>query len=359
MKIYFKTPNQKSISAFTITGLLTLFSILFYLSGCIGNPKEKPISTNNSEELPFKNYREKTKMNISKLSPKDQEIRLSIVNELNKNQLYLELLNKKNIDQKYLQLLEAIGEGMIFSAKDQTFSLATSTEHVINKIPNATQLVIDIIRLDIFGGLDDKFLDVIYEYQNEFGISGNKGDVTYNADGNVKFKVDKDFTLTRLLAIIDNKNPKILDAYYEAVNSRKIHWSSDPKNQYVYFHLLDKYLFNNYLKLNYPESKYYVNFDIKTTARSFYEEYDANEVAADDKYKNKKIAVTGVINGIGIDILDKPYITLRTGDYGSIQCFFIDKTVVKNLRKGSNITVVGSCSGKTLGNVIIFDTILF
>ena len=88
------------------------------------------------------------------------------------------------------------------------------------------------------------------------------------------------------------------------------------------------------------------NPSVIITASKLYKEYNANEIAADEKYKGKIIEVTGVIRDIGNDIMDNAYITLVGDEYfGDIQCYFNEKSVVAKLSKGKRITVIGSCSG--------------
>ena len=82
------------------------------------------------------------------------------------------------------------------------------------------------------------------------------------------------------------------------------------------------------------------------SARKLYEEYNANEIAADEKYKGKIIQVTGIIRDIGNDIMDNAYITLIGDQYfRDIQCYFREKSIVAGLSKGKRISVMGSCSG--------------
>lgn len=100
-----------------------------------------------------------------------------------------------------------------------------------------------------------------------------------------------------------------------------------------------------------PEEK-----PIAVDAVDLWNEYDENEVSADQKYKNKQLEVTGKIDDIGKDIFDSIYITLKTDDMiGSVQVYFSDKDAesVAKLAKGDKVTVVGKGSGKSLTNVII------
>ena len=97
---------------------------------------------------------------------------------------------------------------------------------------------------------------------------------------------------------------------------------------------------------------------LKVSAVKLYNDYNANEIAADEKYKGKIIEVTGIIRDIGNDIMDNAYITLVGDQYfGDIQCYFSEKSVVVSLSKGKRITVMGSCSGLMM-NVHLNDCII-
>lgn len=94
---------------------------------------------------------------------------------------------------------------------------------------------------------------------------------------------------------------------------------------------------------------------IKVSAETLMRDYTANEVAADAKYKDKLIEVSGVISSIGKDILNKPYVALQTSDViFTVQCMFDPSASSKlvNLTKDKSITVTGTMSGK-MGNVIL------
>ena len=85
--------------------------------------------------------------------------------------------------------------------------------------------------------------------------------------------------------------------------------------------------------------------------------YKDNEVAGDERYKGKIIAVTGVVDSIGKDILDTPYVVLSSGERFSItgvQCMFGDehKSQLAALSKGQTVTIVGECEGKMM-NVLL------
>ena len=99
---------------------------------------------------------------------------------------------------------------------------------------------------------------------------------------------------------------------------------------------------------------------IKVTARDLFAEYEANEIAADEKYKKKVLEVSGTIEDIGKDILDSMYVSLKTAAiFGSVQCMLEDSEQSKasTLQKGASIVVEGRNDGK-LGNVILRDCVI-
>ncbi|MCZ7649518.1 MAG: OB-fold putative lipoprotein [Planctomycetota bacterium] len=86
-------------------------------------------------------------------------------------------------------------------------------------------------------------------------------------------------------------------------------------------------------------------------------EYEANEVGADARYKDKVVEVTGEVNHVGKDLFNDPYVTLKTDNVLlSVQCFFKEKDAgqLGSLSKGLRVNIRGRCDGK-MGNVILKD----
>lgn len=96
---------------------------------------------------------------------------------------------------------------------------------------------------------------------------------------------------------------------------------------------------------------------IEISPEDLQQAYSENEVAADEKYDGKMLKITGTIDSIGKDIVDKVYVTLETGEYWEeIQCYFSSKAqieAVANLKSGDVITIIGRCDGLSIGNVIV------
>src|SRR5208283_142058 len=90
-------------------------------------------------------------------------------------------------------------------------------------------------------------------------------------------------------------------------------------------------------------------------------EYQANEVAADAKYKGKLISLTGIVQDIRKDFLNTPYVVMATMDILSgIQCGFDkqDESALAQLSKGDRITVICRCTGEIVGGVVLKDCVL-
>lgn len=99
---------------------------------------------------------------------------------------------------------------------------------------------------------------------------------------------------------------------------------------------------------------------IEVTAVALYAEYEENEIAADARYGDRVLQVSGTIKDMGKDILSDLYVTLETENYGgSVQCMLADSEIAKAvlLTKGSQIVVKGENSGK-LGNIVLRDCII-
>lgn len=94
-----------------------------------------------------------------------------------------------------------------------------------------------------------------------------------------------------------------------------------------------------------------------------YSDYDRNEVAADQKYKNKWIIINGVCDSINKDIFNNPFILLRAGGYGM---YFVSvspddsyESFMGELTKGDRIQAVCNGIGKTLITPSFADCVFF
>lgn len=96
---------------------------------------------------------------------------------------------------------------------------------------------------------------------------------------------------------------------------------------------------------------------IEVTAVKLAAEYDNNTVAADGKYENQIVRITGTVKDIGKDMLDTSYIILdgKNSGFVDIQCMFREENepALSRLSKGQQVTVEGQVAGETILNVIV------
>jgi hypothetical protein len=91
----------------------------------------------------------------------------------------------------------------------------------------------------------------------------------------------------------------------------------------------------------------------RVTAKKLVGAYEANEVAADARYKGGRLRVSGRVSSIGKTFLGTAYITLPSGDsWREVQCVFPDEKAyrLRRLSKGDHVVVEGTCRG-LMGNV--------
>ena len=101
---------------------------------------------------------------------------------------------------------------------------------------------------------------------------------------------------------------------------------------------------------------------MQVNIRDILSAYENNEVGADNKYKGKRIQVTGQVDDIKKDLLDNLYVALGTGkdfEIPQIQAFFDDSMNNKlgQLNKGQQLTIVGKVNGLMM-NVLMEDCII-
>ena len=85
--------------------------------------------------------------------------------------------------------------------------------------------------------------------------------------------------------------------------------------------------------------------------------YHQNEVAADLKFKGKRLKIIGFVDQIRKDVFDNPVVDLGVYNHPlmSTSCKFNknDEYILAQLRKGMRITIIGTCSGMVIGSVSI------
>ena len=92
------------------------------------------------------------------------------------------------------------------------------------------------------------------------------------------------------------------------------------------------------------------------SSKQLYSAYDANEVNADQNFKDKSFYVTGTVEEIKKDFMGDIYVTLETGElYSFVHCYFDDENTAAKLNKGQKVTFKGICKGMVMTSVTMKD----
>ncbi len=96
--------------------------------------------------------------------------------------------------------------------------------------------------------------------------------------------------------------------------------------------------------------------DYVLSANTLFREYDKNSVAADAKYEDKIVVVSGTVQDIGKDITDTAYLVIGgSGFLDGVQCTLPrgQEGLVARVTKGQYVTLKGKVSGQIMGNVLV------
>lgn len=110
-----------------------------------------------------------------------------------------------------------------------------------------------------------------------------------------------------------------------------------------------------------PEAEAPAAPPLAITARELHAAYDANEVAAKARFDGQRLAVTGTIAGISLDLLDNPVVQLETANqFQSVQAKFAkeDAAATGALAKGQEITVICAKVTEVIGAPILDECAL-
>ncbi|MBW4061576.1 hypothetical protein HJC99_03350 [Candidatus Saccharibacteria bacterium] len=89
--------------------------------------------------------------------------------------------------------------------------------------------------------------------------------------------------------------------------------------------------------------------------KAFGDEFDANQVAAENKYKNKLVQFTAPISNITDTGLSFQNVTSKEFSTTQISCNISDKNSVLSLKNGESATVKGTVTGQTIGVIELND----
>ena len=342
------------------------YIVLFFIAGAFMDKgkfsdlktSQSEISNETKDKLPYQEYLNQVEQAIKLLSKERIENRNNVFSEFKTNSIYQKLVVNKEVSQEYLILLDAISKG-ISNSKEDEFSIEESLLNKIQKSENGEDKMHFVTRvtglsLPTNGGLTKEIIEVFERYKSKFGWYGSQGDVFM--DGNMnKTVVLENFDLTPFFALIEPKDEEVLSKLYEARQKGISNWNS--KGNYLYPYMATKEGYMNYIKQINPDNPLIPKVDMEVTASELYRAYEANEVSADQQYKGKRLLITGVVENIGKDVMDNPYVALKIDFLKGVNCYFDDKNnkVLSHLSKGQKIQIIGTCAGLTLTDVVVKD----
>ena len=342
------------------------YIVLFFIAGAFMDKgkfsdlktSQSEISNETKDKLPYQEYLNQVEQASKLLSKERIENRNNVFSEFKTNSIYQKLVVNKEVSQEYLILLDAISKG-ISNSKEDEFSIEESLLNKIQKSENGEDKMHFVTRvtglsLPTNGGLTKEIIEVFERYKSKFGWYGSQGDV-FMDDRMNKTMVLGNFDLTPFFALIEPKDEEVLSKLYEARQKGISNWNS--KGNYLYPYMATKEGYMNYIKQINPDNPLIPKVDMEVTASELYRAYEANEVSADQQYKGKRLLITGVVENIGKDVMDNPYVALKIDFLKGVNCYFDDENnkVLSQLNKGQKIQIIGTCAGLTLTDVVVRD----
>ena len=322
----------------------------------------------NADSSPYKNYIEEMNKNVSGLNPERKSQRDKWIMELRDNTIYKDLVDSLSVSQNYLPVLSAVSQAIKNSYSVEGASQFGISEEIALDIENSENgaqkmsfvIAVSSLSMQMNGGLPKEIVEVFDRYRKKYNLYGEANINVFDSAGK-KTKIEKPYNLSYAFGLFDSKDKKVLDAIYESTEAGISEWNEKGEESYENSFMALKRDYMQHLKKVYSDSPYLLDVDFEVTSSELYEAYEANEVAADEKYKGKKLAITGIIGNIGKDVLDNPYIAFKENHLQGVTCYFSDvnNKVISQLSKGQDVTVVGKCGGLTLTNVVIKDCKLY
>jgi tRNA_anti-like len=320
--------------------------------------------TSTTEAAKYNDYISQVERNVSQLSKNRKQQREKWLSELKTNTVYKALVERSTVSQEYLPVLTAINDAIknayidnngkdVFSIEEPLVKSVESS--VDGKTKMDFVIPVSCLALKMNGGLPKEIITVFERYRAKYRFYGKKGDVVIDNAGNQE-KITSNYNLCYTFALFNPKDEKVLNAIYESVKNGINHWN-EADQEYGNAFIATRKAYMQHLRKVYPDSPYLIKADFEITPEKLYSDYEVNEVAADEKYIGKTVALTGTINDIGKNVLDKPYISFEKGYLKSVTCYFSDDDVeqIASLEKGQTIIIVGNCRGLTLTNVVMVD----
>jgi len=93
--------------------------------------------------------------------------------------------------------------------------------------------------------------------------------------------------------------------------------------------------------------------EVTVTAMKLWQDYEDNEVAADMRYKDRWLLVSGEIDAIDKDFSGKPYLYLKSPSLimrVPIRFQADESALISTLKKGQPIAALCKCQGRKIGS---------
>ncbi len=299
----------------------------------------------------FTSYLNAMKKAQESLDVKKMERRQKILKDLRETRAFIALSDSQIVKVEFLPILTIINDGLTRLTSDQ-FAI---NEGLMQSLGSATTFndesafVVKTLALALpqeNGGLPNEILEIFERYRKRYNLYGAEGSTFYGT-GN-KETVFYNFDMTAFFVLMEKNNKDFLNAFYKARQNGISNWKEG--SDFLYPFLASQDAFNSHLGEVYPKSEYYRNYDERLTAQELFHAYEGNEISADDRFKNRRLAVTGKVKEIR-ETLGDIYIDLYSGDpsgWTVISCQMSNRDEVTRLAKGQRIRLIGKCTGKTL-----------
>lgn len=343
--------NKLKLSFKKALKIAVLVLVGLNIVGCHSN---NPKDSNEKKANPYQSYLDNSEQAISKLNQERKAAREKIITELKANLIYKNLVDSSVVSMEYMPCLNAISNGISYSSNDG-FSI---DEVLVKQIQtssngnNKMEFITKVVALaqNLNGGVPKEIIEIFERYRSKYKLYAEKG---INVDANGKQEaISLDYDITPFFGMIDPKNTNILNGIYEAKIKGLSVWSNVKNATYPYLSTKKEYM--SYVKQVFPESPYVLKVDAEISASDLYKNYYANEVSADEKFKDKKLAVTGIIGDISKDFTGDAKVSLEIGLLQTINCNFGENTKsISKLSKGDKITIVGTCKGFVVKQVVM------
>ena len=99
---------------------------------------------------------------------------------------------------------------------------------------------------------------------------------------------------------------------------------------------------------------------IEVTATQLLKDYAANEAGAQARWGGKRVAVSGTVGSISLDLFDNVVVSIRGKSrfsFTNVMCDPENESAANTLRKGQKIVAYGTIGSEIIGSVGLDDCV--